>query len=205
MLVCVAYKTAPHSPYSLGQRSSSFIMSDETTPEYTNPTGIASAAYQVFIQLPYSALTTPRQAELPEQGDDQEMPGKIKRYGKEGNQIGGPVSDELFKLVTSPESVSSLLAQDPSLSPGRAWQKLYGDYDGKPGSSHSNHEAGGSLAPEDALKRAAECGHWGPTQPSELFLSVSLVENSYLSATLMPIDVLRCSRLTGGRPSPRYG
>ncbi|ROW09834.1 hypothetical protein VMCG_02520 [Cytospora schulzeri] len=149
-------------------------MSDENTPEYTSPTGIASAAYQAFVQLPYSALTTPRQAEIPKQGDDddKEMPGRTKRYGKEGNQLGGPISDELFKLVTSTESVSSLLAEDPSLSPSRAWKKLYGDYDGRPSSYHSNYENGESLAPEDVLKRAADCGHWGPTQPSELFLKM---------------------------------
>lgn len=149
-------------------------MPDENTPEYTGPTGIASALYQVFVQLPYNALTTPRQAELPKQSDDQDMPGLTGRRQKEGIQLGRPVSDGLFKMVTSPDSVSSLLAQDPSLSPSQAWKKLYGDYDRKPSSSQSDHGAGGgSLAPEEALKRAADCGQWGPTQPSELFLKVS--------------------------------
>lgn len=189
-----AYKTAPHSAVNPGQRTSSFIMSDDTKPEYTNPTGIASAAYQVFIQLPYSALTTPRQAGLSAQGnDDKEMPGRTKRYGKERNQLGGPVSEELFELVTSPESVSSLLAQEPTLSPGRAWKNLYGNYDGKPSSSPSIHQAGETLTPEDALERAAECGNWGPTQPSELFLRVSLVDSKHTYG--YSTDINRCTTM----------
>ncbi|KUI68543.1 hypothetical protein VM1G_04416 [Cytospora mali] len=146
-------------------------MSNKNTSEYTSPTGIASAAYQAFVEFPYSALTTPRQVDLTKQGDDNDtkMLGHSELYGREGS---GPVSDELFQLLTSPESVSSLLAQDPSMSPAQAWKKLYGHYDGKPGSSHSNPEAADGLAQEEALQRAAECGHWGPTQPSELFLKM---------------------------------
>ncbi|KUI56836.1 hypothetical protein VP1G_04219 [Cytospora mali] len=146
-------------------------MSNGNTSDYTSPTGIASAAYQAFVEFPYSALTTPRQVDLTNQSDDNDtkMPGHSELYGREGS---GPVSDELFQLLTSPESVSSLLAQDPSMSPAQAWKKLYGQYDGKPGSSHSNHEAADGLAQKEALKRAAECGHWGPTQPSELFLKM---------------------------------
>lgn len=165
-------------------------MPGENTPEYTSPTGIASAAYQVFFQLPYSVLTTPRQAELPRQGDGQDMPGVFRRRGKEGSQLGGPVSDELFKLVTSPDSVSSLLAQDPSLSPSRAWKTLYGDYDGKPSSPRSDHKAGESQDPEEALERAAQCGQWGPTQPSELFLKVRFKGNYLKTPFLISLDVL---------------
>lgn len=149
-------------------------MSNEDTAEYTSSTGIASAAYQAFIEFPYSALTIPRFAEVPKQGDEMKMPKQTEGNEYGGNQISGPVSDELSKLLTSPESVSYLLAQDPLMSPGQAWKKLYGDYDKRSSSPRPNPEAGGSLASDEALKRAAQCGHWGPTQPTELFLRVSL-------------------------------
>lgn len=92
---------------------------------------------------------------------------------KNGGQFTGPISDDFCKLFNSAETVSSLLARDPSVSPGDAWNTLYKHHMGKPSGPHSIHQAGKHTPAEDELKRAAECGHWGPTQPSELFLTVS--------------------------------
>lgn len=152
-------------------------MSDQNTVQNTvfqNAGSVGDAAYQTFVEFPYRALTTPRLAELPAK-DEKEMgstPENTERLVQD-NKFTSPVTDELLKLLTSPESVSTLLAQDPSLSPGEAWKKLYGHHVGKLGEPRSKHDSGKYLASEEALHKAAEAGHWGPTQPSELFLRVS--------------------------------
>jgi hypothetical protein len=87
------------------------------------------------------------------------------------------ISDRVYKLCTSPESVSSLLAQDPSLSPGEAWKKLYGGHVSREKESKSTAKTHRDTATPEDLKRAAECGKWGSTQPSELFLRVSFLVN----------------------------
>ena len=85
------------------------------------------------------------------------------------------ISEKVHKLCTSSESVSSLLAQDPTMAPGEAWKKLYGGHAaGEKESKKTSKAHRDDITPDD-LKRALECGSWGPTQPSELFLRVSLV------------------------------
>lgn len=84
------------------------------------------------------------------------------------------VSDGLHKLCTGKESVSALLAEDPNLAPGDAWKKLYGSYlstsRNAVGSKRDSKEE--HMFSVEDLKRVAECGNWGPSQPSELFLKV---------------------------------
>ncbi len=82
-------------------------------------------------------------------------------------------SNRTYELCTSKESVSSVLAADPSLAPGDAWRKLYGHHVGKLTTSKAANDAGKSEVSPADLERAAKCGNWGPTQPSELFLRVS--------------------------------
>jgi len=83
------------------------------------------------------------------------------------------ISDKVYKLCTSKESVSALLAKDPTLAPGEAWKKLYGGYAaGEHESKSTAREHRDEITLED-LQRAFECGNWGPTKPSELFLRVS--------------------------------
>lgn len=80
------------------------------------------------------------------------------------------ISDHVYKLCTTPESVSSLLAQDPKLSPGEAAKRLYhpeGIRISEPGLPKSR-----TPASAEELQRAYECGKWGPTKPSELFLRI---------------------------------
>ncbi|KAF3767910.1 hypothetical protein M406DRAFT_252746 [Cryphonectria parasitica EP155] len=90
------------------------------------------------------------------------MSGEATEHdAKEGLVFNGPISDQMYKLFINPESVSSLLAKDPSMAPGKAWKELYGHHTGNHVDKHDEN---------DHLERAAECGHWGPTQPSELFL-----------------------------------
>lgn len=136
---------------------------------------LGSAVYQTFVELPYRSLTTPRQRPLSndKNGAQHKMPEKSPTGLKDGGQFTGPISDDFLKLYTSPESVSSVLAKDTSISPGDAWKKLYGHHAGKPKGPHSIHHAGKHTpSDEEGLTRAAECGHWGPTQPSRLFLQM---------------------------------
>jgi hypothetical protein len=82
------------------------------------------------------------------------------------------ISDNVYKLCTSKESVSSLLAAEPNLAPGEAWKKLYGGHAAGEKESKATAKAQRDQITPDDLKRALECGNWGPTQPSELFLRV---------------------------------
>lgn len=80
------------------------------------------------------------------------------------------IPDSVYNFCRDPRSVSSLLATDPDLTPGEAAKKLYHPdnftvSEGKPPTERipASHEE---------LRRAYECGKWGPTRPSELFLRI---------------------------------
>jgi len=90
-----------------------------------------------------------------------------------GENMPDSFSDTVFQLCTSGESVSALLAKDPGLAPGDAWQKLYKAHSGRPKGSHAADDIGKGELSKEQLERAVKCGKWGPTQPSELFLRVT--------------------------------
>lgn len=122
----------------------------------------------------YRSITVPGQKHLnnkPRQ--DEKMDGQLDHDCDDGCQFSSPISDKFYDLFTSNENVSSLLALDPTMNPGDAWHKLYGHHAGKPSGKHSVDHAGKHAPSLQELKRAADCGHWGPTQPSKLFLTVS--------------------------------
>ena len=75
----------------------------------------------------------------------------------------------VVKLCQAEETVSSAIAQNPSLSPGEVATKIYGKREttGKP---TRDADAELTLASPDDLKQAESCGRWGPTRPGELFL-----------------------------------
>ena len=80
------------------------------------------------------------------------------------------VSQKVYDLCQGGGTVSSELAQDPTLSPGKVAKKLYGDHVG----GHDEHKTFKlPTATEDDLERAYRCGKWGSTRPSDLFLRVS--------------------------------
>ncbi|KAK3307379.1 uncharacterized protein B0T15DRAFT_414522 [Chaetomium strumarium] len=88
------------------------------------------------------------------------------------------ISDRLIRLCTSSESVSSLVAENPTLAPGDAWEMLYGEHALKVAVDHGHkrQDSGKSIGSDaeavDELEKAAKCGKWGPTKPSELFLKI---------------------------------
>lgn len=80
------------------------------------------------------------------------------------------IPDKIVQLCTNGESVSKLLAADPTLAPGEAWKKLYGHEKSDSKSTAKRHRD--DHTPQD-IETALACGKWGPTRPSELFLRVS--------------------------------
>ena len=79
------------------------------------------------------------------------------------------VTPTIVKLCQAPETISSLLAENPSLSPEAASKKLYGSR--HPTGKHP-HDDQLTPATQEDLQQALSCGRWGPTQPGELFLRV---------------------------------
>lgn len=137
---------------------------------------ILNILFQLCVVFPYNALTIRRQSRLPLFPTDAET---RRQPGLPSAQYNAAmISDKVYKLCTSPESVSSLLAKDPTLTPGEAWKKLYDGHAAWEKDSKDTARAHRDQIITEDLKRAAECGKWGPTQPSELFLRVYFSKDS---------------------------
>ncbi|KAG9503495.1 hypothetical protein J7337_006340 [Fusarium musae] len=78
------------------------------------------------------------------------------------------VSQHVYDLCQVKETVSSVLANDPSQTPGNAIKKLYGHHEH--GLHHKISAKEDIEKSEDAIEAALHCGRWGPTTPSPLFL-----------------------------------
>jgi hypothetical protein len=128
-----------------------------------NLSRIVDFAYQVFFQFPLGALTVPRaRALLQDKMNVTHTHEELK-----------PISDRLYELCTSDESVSAVLARDPTVTPDEAWKRLYGKLEGKRAAKKLLDGVTHGSSDEEVLAQTARCGKWGPTQPSELFLRVS--------------------------------
>ncbi|KAI0132618.1 hypothetical protein BJ170DRAFT_255175 [Xylariales sp. AK1849] len=122
---------------------------------------LGSSLYQAFIEFPQSALTIPRQQDPKAAA----MPS-ASATGQSQHRLG----ETLTQLCQSNDSVSSLLAKDPTLSPGEAWKKLYHHHTTRPHGSEAVRDIGRGTVESDQLLQAQSCGKWGQHQPSELFL-----------------------------------
>lgn len=123
---------------------------------------------QFFVIFPYSALTIQRQQLLLSK---EHIEASVSSKTKKEKIM---ISDKVYELCTGTESVSSLLAKDPSLAPQDAWKMLFKEDPVGEKESVSTAKANrDEITPED-LERARDCGKWGPTEPSDLFLRVSL-------------------------------
>jgi hypothetical protein len=120
---------------------------------------------QTIIIFPYSALTIPRQRKLLK-------PQSSCASASSTREPAIMISDKVHDLCTSKESVSTILAVNPTLPPGEAWKKLYGGHAAGPKESKTTSTERRDQATPADLQRAFECGNWGPTKPSELFLRV---------------------------------
>ncbi|KAA6406800.1 MAG: hypothetical protein FRX48_09524 [Lasallia pustulata] len=79
------------------------------------------------------------------------------------------VSQKVFDVCQGKTTISSELARDPTLAPGHVAKKLYGtdvaDH------AEAKHFKEPRATAED-LEKAYQCGKWGSTRPSELFLRI---------------------------------
>ncbi|KAK0659484.1 hypothetical protein QBC41DRAFT_287008 [Cercophora samala] len=82
------------------------------------------------------------------------------------------ISDRLLDLCTSSRSVSSLISEDPTISPADAWEKLYGKSALVNAENETDHANGTIDAEQLELRKAEMCGKWGDNKPSELFLKI---------------------------------
>lgn len=83
------------------------------------------------------------------------------------------ISDRLYGWCQSKDSVSSLLAANPHLTPEDAWHELiHGNHMTSPAREH-NKNAGIAHTTDEELSRAQPCGKWGAREPSDLFVKVS--------------------------------
>ncbi|KAF4982966.1 hypothetical protein FZEAL_1536 [Fusarium zealandicum] len=78
------------------------------------------------------------------------------------------VSKKVYDLCQATETVSSVLAKDPTKAPGDVVKRLYGHHEH--GLHHKTPDKHIGASSEDIIQRALECGRWGPTNPSPLFL-----------------------------------
>ena len=88
------------------------------------------------------------------------------------------ISDKVYNWCTSPHSVSSELTNNPKQSPGTAAERLYGK--GHTTVSEKKHTKTYEYTPKE-LERAFQCGKFGDTKPTELFLRI-------YHDTLLPLE-----------------
>jgi hypothetical protein len=88
------------------------------------------------------------------------------------------ISEKVHTLCNGTESVSSMLAAEPTMAPGDAWKALYGKHEAGKDVSTSTAKAHRDEITSEDLQRAFECGNWGPTRPSELFLRVGYLRHT---------------------------
>ncbi|KAL7946719.1 hypothetical protein V8C42DRAFT_318628 [Trichoderma barbatum] len=77
------------------------------------------------------------------------------------------VSEHVLGLCRTPNTVSSLLAKSPTEGPGAIAKRLYGHYERDLRRSPDDDRP---LPSAQILDLALQCGRWGPTKPSPLFL-----------------------------------
>jgi hypothetical protein len=86
------------------------------------------------------------------------------------------VSNDVYKSCLATDTVSLELAIDPKLAPGEAVKRLYTK--GLTPSHGRSRACGGDDLSSDDLQRAYDCGKWGATRPSDLFLRVLVLYSS---------------------------
>jgi hypothetical protein len=80
------------------------------------------------------------------------------------------IPKSVIELCRNGQSITAELAKDPSRTPHEAAKKLFGV-----SVEDEVHTKTLDLGPGEAsdLEEARQCGNWGTSQPSDLFLRVS--------------------------------
>lgn len=96
------------------------------------------------------------------------------------------ITARVYRLCHADMTVSAELARDPTQVPSKVFHDLYERHHAEnPGA-----EVKDATDEADALRRAAECGNWGASQPSELFLKVSRVYLLCMAwSHVLPVDL----------------
>lgn len=94
----------------------------------------------------------------------------VRPSGSDNRVCSDMVPDNVYGLCHSDRTVTSELARDPTQTPLRTFHELYRGQKGRKGGLTEKEAVGDA---EDSLHRAHECGRWGDTKPSSLFLKVS--------------------------------
>lgn len=86
------------------------------------------------------------------------------------------VTTKVYGLWKKSQTVTSELAQDPSQTPETIFKKLYEHHEASHlhGAHGLSKEEIEEFEKKDAVQKALASGHWGSTEPSELFLQVRL-------------------------------
>ncbi|KAI8624312.1 phospholipase D/nuclease [Xylariaceae sp. FL1651] len=82
------------------------------------------------------------------------------------------ITDHLYEWCQSKESVSSLLAADPNLTPGDAWHKLFHGHRFGVDTQEHIRDVGKYPITDEEMQRARQCGKWGPNEPSNMFIRI---------------------------------
>lgn len=77
------------------------------------------------------------------------------------------ISDFIYDLCHERETVTSRLAANPTQAPSDIAKELFGKKGSLPKSDSK-------VSKDYDLDRVAQCGNWGGTRPSDLFLKVCL-------------------------------
>lgn len=105
------------------------------------------------------------------QSTEATQPSDSKLTHRQKNDLkGSTISDKVYEMCKSKQSVSSLLAENPTMTPGEAAKKLYHPAEVALTEGHPPKER--IPASPEELQRAFECGNFGPTRPSETFLRI---------------------------------
>lgn len=88
------------------------------------------------------------------------------------------VKDRVYNWCKQSDTVTSVLAKDPSQCPWNIFKELYEAHDhtlhpkNSVDSVSTSSDEISSAQEKDQLQKAFSCGNWGSSVPSELFLKV---------------------------------
>lgn len=91
------------------------------------------------------------------------------------------ISDFVYDLCHEQETISSRLAKDPDDAPGVIAKDLFGK--NRLPDSNTTEQS------DFNLQRAFECGNWGASRPSDLFLKVRRSPSSFLALLMSWTDI----------------
>ncbi|KAI0515322.1 hypothetical protein F5B22DRAFT_608017 [Xylaria bambusicola] len=83
---------------------------------------------------------------------------------------GHKLTSRLYMWCHCENSVSSLLAGDPKLTPEEAWRELFRGDDSRGSKDEVEKTTSEYDSGSEALQQARKCGNWGSKEPSDLFI-----------------------------------